>query len=315
MSKRLMIGIDAGGTKTKVLLGEEVDGQLRTIGEATGTGANPRSIGFDAAFAVIEGTVRQAYVNAGIEFLTADSSCFSVAGAGRPEERRRILAWCAKQGLAMKSVAVGDAECMLASLVGHSDGIAIVAGTGSMAWGRNAHGETARAGGYGYLLGDEGSGYWIAARLLNHVCRLADTGHSLTTLVATVLDHLRLPDVQALIDWCYGASDPRSQIASLAPIVFDLYAQERVAAEIVHHGARELASLIIAVSNKLNMPPANYVLFCAGSVLVQQALYLDLVIAELEFRHAKPEKFQLVADPVFGALQIAWENRSTKTRL
>ncbi len=309
MSRRLFFGVDAGGTKTKVLLGEVVDGELQTIGEATGPAGNPRSIGFDTAFTVIQDTLHQAYANAGISFSTAEASCFSVAGAGRPEERRRILDWCTAEGLATKSVAVGDAECLLACIAGGSIGIAVIAGTGSMAWGRNALGETARAGGYGYLFDDEGSGYWIAARALNHVCKVGDARNPSSSLATSVLDHLQISSVQELVGWCYGSADPRSQIASLAPIVFGQYAYDRDAKEIIQDGAQSLASLIVSVSTKLSFPSSGYALAYAGSVLIHQPLYRDLISAELDRRQATPREVHLIPDPVVGALNIAWKNR------
>ena len=309
MSRRLFFGVDAGGTKTTVLLGELVDGQMQTVGEATGPAANPRSVGFDTAFTVIQDALHQAYANAGISFLTAEASCFSVAGAGRPEERRRILDWCTEKRLATKSVAVGDAECLLACIAGESIGIAMVAGTGSMAWGRNALGETARAGGYGYLFDDEGSGYWIAARALNHVCKVGDARSASSSLATSVLDHLHFSSVQQLVGWCYESSDPRSQIASLAPIVFAQYDEDIVAKKIVGDGAQSLASLIVAVSTKLSFSSSRYVLACTGSVLIHQPVYRDLISAELDRQDAVPREVHWIANPAVGALNIAWKNR------
>lgn len=309
MSRRLFFGVDAGGTKTTVLLGEAVDGKLQTMGEATGPAANPRSVGFDTAFKVIQDTLHQAYANAGISFSTAEASCFSVAGAGRTDERRRILDWCAEKRLATKSVAVGDAECLLACIPGESIGIALVAGTGSMAWGRNALGETARAGGYGYLFDDEGSGYWIAARALNHVCKVGDTRCASSSLATSVLDHLQFTSVQELVGWCYESKDPRSQIASLAPIVFAQSAEDIVAKNIVRDGAQSLASLIVAVSTKLSFPSPGYLLACTGSVLMHQPVYRDLIYAELDRRDAVPREVHWISNPAVGALNIAWKNR------
>lgn len=314
MSRRLFFGVDAGGTKTTILLGEMVDGQLKTVGEATGPAGNPRSVGFEAAFEAIQDTLYQAYASAGISFSTAQSSCFSVAGAGRPEERRRILDWCAARKLATTSVAVGDAECLLACIAGGSNGIAAVAGTGSMAWGRNALGETTRAGGHGYLFDDEGSGYWIAARALNHACKVSDARSAPSRLATAVLDHLKFSSVQELVGWCYESTDPRSQIASLAPIVFSQFANDSVAKKIIQDGAQSLASLIVAVSTKLSFPSPGYVLAGTGSVLIHQPIYRDLISAELDRQQAAPREVHWISKPAVGALNIAWENRSGVVR-
>lgn len=329
MSRRLIWGVDAGGTKTKVLLGEVVEGQLRTIGEATGAAGNPRSVGFDSALHAIETTVRQAYTNAGIDFIAAASSCLSVAGAGRPEERRRILQWCSEKGLAVQSVAVGDAECLLAAVSGQSVdgqfvvgqfvddqlvdepsiGIALIAGTGSMAWGRSESGETARAGGLGYLFDDEGSGYWIAARALNHVGKSGDGRKGWSSLTNAILGHLRMRDPQELVRWCYESKDPRVQVASLAPIVFDQYAEDAAAKAIIEEGARSLASLVVAVASRLGMGQVPTTLACSGSVLIHQPRYRELLSGELACQSISAGELQVVPDPAVGALRIAWNHQ------
>lgn len=308
MRRRFVFGVDAGGSKTKVVLGEAVDGTLRTIGEAVGAAGNPRSVGFDVALQTIRDTIHQAYANAGVEFKTADSVCFSVAGAGRPEERRRVLDWCVRKGIATKAVIVGDAECLLAAAPGDSSGIALIAGTGSMAWGQSASGESARAGGCGYLFDDEGSGYWIAAKALRRICGSADARRISTSLAAAVLDHLRLSKPQEIIGWCYEASDPRSQIASLAPIVFEQYARDPITQEIVNAGAVALGGLVAAVARELEFRQHGFTLACAGSVLLKQPLYRGLLEAELERQDVSPREICCVDDPAVGALNIAWRS-------
>ncbi len=308
MRKQLVFGVDAGGTKTKVLLGEVVDGQLLTIGASVGAAANPRSVGFEAAFESIKNTLHQAYASAGREFFAADAACLSVAGAGRANEQQRILDWCANQGLAKHAVVAGDAESLLASTTDDASGIALIAGTGSLAWGRNLSKQTARAGGCGYLFDDWGSGYWLAAQALNRVCSAGDARKASTTLVSAVLDHLQLSTPEQLIGWCYESPDPRTQIAALAAVVFQEYVCDPIAKEIVDEGARTLASLVIAVASELAFPPSGYTLACAGSVLLKQPLYRGLVEAELERQQCKPREVCYVADPAMGALRIAWRN-------
>ena len=178
-----------------------------------------------------------------------------------------------------------------------------------MAWGRNVSGETARAGGYGYLFDDEGSGYWIAARALNHVCKVGDARSASSSLATSILDHLQFSSVQQLVSWCYDSTDPRSQIASLAPIVFAQYAEDTVAKKIVHDGAQALASMIVAVSTKLSFPSSGYVLAGTGSVLIHQPVYRDLISAELDRQHAVPREVHWITNPAVGALNIAWKIR------
>ncbi len=308
MRRHFALGIDAGGTKTKVIIGEIVDGERRTIATAVGGSGNPRCVGFDVALNTIRTTIQNAYASAGIDRATADTACLSIAGAGRAEEQRRILHWCETGGIAYKATVVGDAECLLSAALDddRSSGIAVIAGTGSMAWGRSDSGETARAGGWGYLLDDEGSGYWIAAKALRHVCMAGDARKSSTSLVASVLDHLKLAEPKELIAWCYGGSDPKARIASIAPLVFDECERDPVAMEIVESGAVEIAKLVVAVARDRAFQSRGFTLACTGSLLLKQPRYRELVAAELGRQNASPREMVCVDDPAVGALRIAW---------
>src|SRR5690554_5365010 len=130
VSRPLLLGVDAGGSKTRVVLGEIVDGRVVGIGSAVGGAGNPRSVGFDSALATIDHTVERAFDSARLPVTMVSHACLSVAGAGRPEERQRILDWCASARIAAHASVVGDAECLLAAV--QRCGVALIAGTGSM---------------------------------------------------------------------------------------------------------------------------------------------------------------------------------------
>lgn len=312
LSSRYLIGVDAGGSKTQVLLGELDDRGLRTIGSAVGSSGNPRSVGFDVALATIQKTITQAFENAGVTPAMVDHACFSVAGAGRPEEQQRIRDWCKHSKIALQMSIVGDAECLLAASDG--SGIALIAGTGSMAWGRNVAGAAARAGGNGYLFDDEGSGYWLAAAALRRVCMAADARRQPTSLLPAILEHLGLSSASRLIGWCYESPDPRRQIATLAPLVFQEYDQDPAAQEIVQAGARALAKLVAAVARELAFSDSNFTIACAGSVLVKQPIYQRLLATELDRLDINPQKICWIDNPVEGALQMAFSAATSQSR-
>ncbi|TWU10197.1 N-acetylglucosamine kinase [Allorhodopirellula heiligendammensis] len=304
MDKKFLIGIDAGGSNTRVLLGEVAQDQMRIVGSSAGPAGNPRSVGFDSAFEIIRHTVAQAFRNAGSTQVPASHACLSVAGAGRLEEQQRIFDWCRETGLAQSPVIVGDAECLLATVAQY--GVALIAGTGSMAWGRNAAGNVARAGGQGYLFDDEGSGYWLAAQTLRRVCMAIDARAAPTSLLSAVLDHLNLASPDQLIGWCYESSDPRRQIASLAPVLFQQYPHDAAAQEIVHAGAQSLAQLVAAVTRQIEFSADQFTLACAGSVLLRQPVYQALLAKELDHMGVAPTSVCPIEEPVRGALELAW---------
>lgn len=303
LSSRYLLGVDAGGSKTQVLLGELVDGQMRSIGSAVGTAGNPRSVGFEVALTTIQTTITNAFNDAGVAPTPVAHACFSVAGAGSPDEQQRIRDWCERSQIALQMSIVGDAECLLAGTDGV--GIALIAGTGSMAWGRDVGGASARAGGNGYLFDDEGSGYWLAAAALRRVCMAADARQEPTSLLPAILEHLDLASASKLIGWCYESPDPRRQIASLAPLVFQEYVQDPASQEIVHAGARALATLVAAVARELAFSDGNFTLACAGSVLLKQPVYQRLLATELNRLNITPQKTCWIDNPVEGALQMA----------
>ncbi len=220
------------------------------------------------------------------------SNSVSVSGACKPGSRLTLRV-------------VGDAECLLATVDAGGGGVALIAGTGSMAWGRSVNGITARAGGYGFLIDDEGSGYWLAAQALRYVCKAADARQRESHLLAAVLQLLDFSSVDQLIGWCYEASDSRRQIATLAPLVFELYDRDPTAKTIVDAGAKALAELVAAVAVKLDLPLVNLTLACAGSVLLRQPIYVQLLKAELLRRDIIARNFCLIEDPVVGALKLA----------
>lgn len=308
MPEQVVIGVDAGGSKTCVLIGQVAQGKLSTLGRAVGPPGNPRSIGFQAALNSLQNTIGQALLTAGLQPMTRVAcACLSIAGAGRTDEQQRIVSWFQSKNLASEILVAGDAECLLAAagLAADNAGIALIAGTGSIAWGRSAAGRTSRAGGFGFLIDDEGSGYWIASEALRQVCKAADARNVPTNLLGSVLDHLGLSSPHELIEWCYGSDNQRARIAALAPLVFEQFSYDTAAQKIVRGGAQRLAELVAAVAADLALTTAGFTLACTGSVLLRQPVYRDLLAAELSRLGAAPASICMVEEPAWGALKIA----------
>src|SRR5205823_15045021 len=127
------------------------------LGRGQAGSGNPRAAGFDAAQTNIASAIDAAFADAKLPLTTAAAACFGLAGAGREIEQQRIASWAEKHGIAQNVRVTGDAEPILAAASPENCGVALICGTGSLAWGRNRAGVIARAGGWGYLLGDEGS--------------------------------------------------------------------------------------------------------------------------------------------------------------
>ena len=289
----LVLGIDGGGTGTVAVLASH-DGTILGRGEAGPS--NQRAVGVEGALANLDRAINAAFLNARISWCRVGSACLGLAGAGRPNDRAVIEEWGARVGLAQTVRVIEDA----ALLLGTGWGVAVVAGTGSMVYARAADGRTSRAGGWGYLLGDEGSGYAIALAALRAVVRSADGRSPATLLTARFLGVLRLTRPQELI--AFATEQDRAAIAALAPIVLDT--ADPTATMIVREAAAELAIAVEAAARALDLA-APFPLALAGGLLISSAAYREQFLAAITERGLHPDPVFLVAEPADGAVRIA----------
>jgi glucosamine kinase len=179
----------------------------------------------------------------------AASLCCALSGAGRVEERATLEHALRGLGVAQTVVVVPDAEAALQDAFGTGPGLLLIAGTGSIAWGRNETGELARCGGWGYLLGDEGSGYAIGLAALRAALRSYDGRAGETALLPLLLEQLDLPQPDALVRWASEAG--RSHVAALAPLVIDAATTDPTATGIVEGATRDLAQHVAGLHARL----------------------------------------------------------------
>jgi glucosamine kinase len=209
-----VIGVDAGGSRTRVTLADS-DGETIATSEREGAAVRPGEI--ERSASVIASAVRDALTTVHPTFGAPRAMCAGVAGVGREGERRALTEALLKESLADEVLVVTDAEIALADAFGDDPGIVLIAGTGSIAYGRGPAGTLERVGGWGPTIGDEGGGLWIARRALSVVTAATDGREPETSLVGAVLTAAEIDDVESLIPW--AASATVSQIASLAPVV------------------------------------------------------------------------------------------------
>jgi len=300
-----IIGVDGGGTKTVAWIAPlDDDTNSVVLGRGQSGPGNPRAAGFEVAQANIAAAIEAAFADAKLPSQTAAAACFGLAGAGRAIEQQRIVAWGQQRGIARSVMVTGDAEPILAAASSDNCGIALICGTGSLAWGRNAAGETARCGGWGYLLGDEGSAYAIALAGLRAVMRAADGRGPATILSERFQTELRAASTSDLIDRVYAAEMSREKLASLAKVV--LTAREDTAAgEILGSAARDLAEMVSVLARRLGFVKGQYSLALAGGVILSQEAYREGVLNELGRVGAAPCFTMRVPEPVCGAVALA----------
>ncbi len=306
-----VIGVDGGGTKTVAWLAPLLDdGSTKVLGRGIAGPGNPRAVGFDVAQSNIDAAIEAAFENAKIARRAVAAACLALAGAGRADEQERIAAWTTRQQIAEKIHVCGDAEPILAAASPDNVGIALIAGTGSLAWGRNQAGKTARCGGWGYLLGDEGSGYAIALAGLRAAMRAADGRGPETDLLARYLQELRVPSPADVVAKIYSPEMTRDKLAALAGVVFEMASTDRVAESIVSTAVNDLAELAITLVAKLQLSNERYTVALAGGALVHLPNYRDQVVVGIDIgliarKLPRPARNVTIEEPVRGCVELA----------
>jgi N-acetylglucosamine kinase-like BadF-type ATPase len=305
-NSHLVIGVDGGGTKTVAWLAPLDDPSNTTVlGRGHAGPGNPRAAGFEVAQANIGAAISAAFSDAKLPQATAVAACFGLAGAGREIEQQRIETWAINENIARAVQVCGDAEPILAAASPNHRGIALICGTGSLAWGRNIAGEVARCGGWGYLLGDEGSGYAIALAGLNAAVRAADGRGQATALLDRLLRILGAATPQDMVERVYAPEMTRERLANLCKAVFDAASDDAVARVIVETAAEHLAEMVAALGHRLSMRAGEYPLALAGSVILNQPLLRLHLNERLEDSGLAPSTTWLVEEPVRGAVALA----------
>jgi N-acetylglucosamine kinase-like BadF-type ATPase len=281
------------------------DGQLQMLGKGLSGPSNLRALGPRQALANLDAAVAAAFASAGLQRCTATAACLALAGADRTSEQMQILEWAGAARLAGQLRIVNDAVPLLYADAGSGVGVALIAGTGSLAWGCNADGRTARSGGWGFLLGDEGSAYALGNAALRAVLMQSDGRGPQTLLTELISAQLDLPRPAAIVERVYGAVVPRQVIAELAPLVFDAAQRaDAIAAAILHSASQQLADMAITVAHSLNLPAPLH-LACTGGVLLNHPDYRDAVAHSITARTGHSPEVTCVPEPVLGALHLA----------
>ena len=295
-----VLGIDAGGTKTVCLLADEHGHVLRS---ARGPGANLASLGELEVEKVLHEVMEQAVTGqSGVPAVI----CLGIAGVDRVEDAAIIRSIMRRIGNKAPVLVVNDALIALEAGAGDGPGIVLIAGTGSICYGRNERGQAARAGGWGYILADEGSGWWMGQRAVQAVMRHADGRGPATSLTSRVLAHFGVSEAGMLVHEVYYHDPRRRLIAGLGPAVQAAVDEgDAVARQIVAEAAGELALAARSVAEKLEMRGAQFPLVLAGGVFrVVTSLLADLTsrVADVVPR-GKPRLLEV--EPAMGAVRLA----------
>ncbi|MHB8973400.1 MAG: N-acetylglucosamine kinase [Pirellulaceae bacterium] len=303
----LILGVDGGGSKTvAVLAAWRLDAPPRAMGRGVAGPSNPRACGSAMAQQNIAAAIHAAFEVAHQQPTPVAALCLAVAGAGHAAIREEMDRWCAQQALADRWRVVHDAEIILRAGVHAGAGIALIAGTGSLAFGKASSGRAARAGGWGHLLGDEGSGYALGLAALRAVARATDHRGPETCLTSMLLEYLGLQDPWELIPTLHAEQNVRHRIAAAAPVVLQAAADgDLVAVQIRDQAAEDLGGMAAAVARSLAFTSHAYRLAFSGGVFQHHAEFRDAVCRYLDQHQLTPQAITVVQEPVDGALLLA----------
>lgn len=298
----LVLGIDGGATKTVALLGEAATG--RVIGHARSRGSNFHAHDPSAAFAELDSAIAGAFADARLSRRPVVAMCAGLSGVSRPEDEQLVMSWVRQRAIAERLVIANDGWLVIAAGTPDGVGVGLICGTGSIAVGRDAAQRTTRAGGWGYLFGDEGSGHDLAIMALRAAACAADGRGPQTELLAALLQHWQLHLPEDFISYLYGVDDPRPLLGDVGPVIIRVAeAGDAVAMHLVEQAGGELARAVAAVAQRLELP-RPLPLAMAGSMIVHSRLLQQALLQHLAHGGLAVQATS-VEEPALGALRIA----------
>lgn len=303
---RLLLGVDGGGTSTVAWLAA-ADG--RVLGRGRAGPSNAKAVGPLAARGAIDRSIALAFDDAGLAPGPVAVACLGLAGFDRPDDRGLLAGWAEESRWADRIVPVNDGDLVIAAGTPEGRGLAVIAGTGSIAVGRTAEGKTARAGGWGPLIGDEGSAYAVSLAALRLVAHRADGREPAPAgrdpLTENLSAALGISGPSEMVSAIYRPGFDRARVAALAPAVLDATRDDpALIARLLEPAGSALTEMVIAVARALGWDGGAVPLAMAGSFLLASTDVARALTEGLRLRGYSPATMH-VADPVLGALVLA----------
>jgi glucosamine kinase len=294
----IYLGIDGGGTKTTCVVADETS----VLGSATTGGSNITRHGDAGVRKALHSAVKNACAGARVEPSQIESACIGLSGAGRPEVRDAV-AGMMRELLRGHILVVSDLETTLQAAFGNGPGVITIAGTGSIAYGRDARGQTARAGGWGLAISDEGSGQWIGRTAVSAVLGAKDAGDD-PPLLSTILNLWKLTSLDELVR--HANASPPPDFSSLFRVVLAAAdAGDPLAKHVLHQAASELAAIARNVIRRLFADGDSVPVAMSGGVFRQSELVRQVFCNTLTTEFPRASIIPVVVEAVRGALELA----------
>jgi glucosamine kinase len=300
----IFLGIDGGGSKTCCAIGDETS----ILGTGTSAGSNLIRVGEAQAREALSAAIRQACAVAKVVPSQIQNTCVGLAGAAQPEITELALR-IVSELIPGKIEVVGDMVIALEAAFGAGPGVIVIAGTGSIAYSRNAQGRTARAGGWGFAISDEGSGHWIGRAAVAAAMRACDEykgedGAAPPSLLEAALKFWRLKTCDQLV--LAANAIPPPDFSALFPVILSLAdSGDRIAQEVLSRAGNELANLAIIAMDRLFPQGATVPVAMSGGVFGNSSRVRQVFYNSLRSKRPGAEINPTAVEPVRGALELA----------
>jgi N-acetylglucosamine kinase-like BadF-type ATPase len=303
----IFLGIDGGGSKTSCLIGDETS----ILGSGSAAGSNVVRVGETQAREALAAAVRQACAVAQVAPSQIRRVCIGLAGAARPEVRDRVLA-IVSELIPSEIEVVGDIVITLQAAFGRGPGVIVIAGTGSIAYGRNTEGKTARSGGWGFAISDEGSGHWIGRTLVAAAIRASDEDEGESQNARVLESLMKSWHVETREQLVPAANaTPPPDFSALFPVALSLAdSGDLIAREVLIQAGAELAKLGGTVIRRLFPDSDSVPVAMSGGVFGSSALVRQVFYNNLRSAHPAAVINPGVIEPVRGALELARQRQS-----
>jgi N-acetylglucosamine kinase-like BadF-type ATPase len=301
----IFLGIDGGGSKTSCLIGDETS----VLGVGTGGASNVVRVGEEQARESLFTTIRQACRVAKLEPSQISCVCVGLAGAARPEiselVKDMVSEVIAGEIKPSEIEVVGDMVIALEAAFGSGPGVIVIAGTGSIAYGRNSEGQTARAGGWGFAISDEGSGHWIGRTAVAAAIGAWDEHPEQNVrLIEILLKSWHLETIEQLVPAANATPPP--DFAALFPSVLALAdSGDRIARDVLAQAGTHLANLAGILFRRLFPNSDTVPVAMSGGVFGSSALVRQFFYNGLCSGHPNAVLNPSLIEPVRGALELA----------
>lgn len=306
------IGVDGGGTKTEVLT---FDAGTHALYVSRGDASNPSTVGWDNAVRTVDSLIQEGikHLNGSAAHLAGVSLCMS--GIDRPEQVESLKSIFARKYPHAKVEVANDGLAALTAGTRGASGVVVIAGTGSIAVGESWDGKTARAGGYGSLIGDEGGGFDIGRRGLMAAIQYAEGRGDKTVLWEVVAEVFAIHQAGEIIPKVYDSNHPVGTVASFARHVLEASASDDVAMGIVRYSTRQHVRMIASVRSQLKENVSNHVVL-AGGLFTNTSVLRDSLVARLKIEFPLLSCAPVTNRPSAGAVLRAMRlvNSDLRTR-